>query len=189
MNVERHVRRQSAVDRLEYRGKTFDSSERAVARRMQVREIGNGAHPLELAGDGKDVVESPELLHAAHHLDPERDEAALGLKALAEFAELFDDGVDRRFARPAEEEAGMDHDRRRAARLGKARRVVQHADRHLVLASSALDMTHKARERRVDREANRGLASDLAKTTGEVPVHPETIAEVDLTPVKAPPNQ
>src|SRR5947207_4374113 len=170
MNVERHVRRQSAVDRLEYRGKTFDSSERAVARRMQVREIGNGAHPVELARDGEHVVESPELLHAAHHLDPERDEAALGLKALAQFAELLDDRVDGWFARAAEEEAGMDHDGRRAAGLGEARRVVQHPDRHLMLAAAALDMTHKPGERRVDRETDRGLASDLAQTPSEVPV-------------------
>jgi hypothetical protein len=80
-------------------------------------------------------------LDAAHHLDPERDEAAFGLKALAKFSELFDDGADRRFARAAEEEARMDHDWRRAARLGKASRVVQHPDRHLMLAAAALEVT------------------------------------------------
>ena len=83
----------------------------------------------------------------------------------------------------------MDHDRRRAARLGKARRVVQHPDRHLVLAASALDVPHEAGERRVDRETDRGLASDLAQTPSEIPVHPETIAEVDLTGVVAAPKQ
>src|SRR5438034_8169530 len=79
MDVERHVRRQSVVDRLECCRKPVDRSERAVARRMHVSEIGNGAHPLELARDCEHVVESPELLRATHHLDPERDEAALGL--------------------------------------------------------------------------------------------------------------
>jgi hypothetical protein len=33
------------------------------------------------------------------------------------------------------------------------------------------------------------LAGDLAQTPGEVPVHPETVAEVDLRRVIAPPNQ
>jgi hypothetical protein len=67
--------------------------------------------------------------------------------------------------------------------------VVQHPDRHLMLAAAALDMTHKAGEWSVDREADRGLAGDLTQTPGEVPVHPETIAEVDLTRVIAASNQ
>jgi len=83
----------------------------------------------------------------------------------------------------------MDHDRRRATRLGKARGVVQHPDRHLMLAAAALDVTHEAGERRVDRETDRGLASDLAQTSSEVPVHPEPIAEVDLARVISAPNQ
>src|SRR5207249_10335262 len=91
--------------------------------------------------------------------------------------------------RAAEKAAGMDHDRRSAAGLGKPRRVVEHADRHLMLAASTLDVTHEAGEWRVDRETDRGLASDLAQTPGEIPVHPETIAEVDLARVIAALNQ
>ena len=83
----------------------------------------------------------------------------------------------------------MDHDRCRAARLGKARRVVQHPDRHLMLAASALDVAHEAGEWSVDRETDRGLASHLAQTPSEIPVHPETIAEVDLARVIPAPNQ
>src|SRR5438105_2493618 len=49
MDVEWHVRWQSAVDRLECRGKPFDRRERAVARRVHVSEIGDGAYPIELA--------------------------------------------------------------------------------------------------------------------------------------------
>src|SRR2546422_658003 len=45
----------------------------------------------------------------------------------------------------------MDHDRRRAAGLGEARRMVEHPDRHLVLAASALDVTHEAGERTMAR--------------------------------------
>jgi hypothetical protein len=67
--------------------------------------------------------------------------------------------------------------------------MVQHPDRHLVLPASALDVTQKRGERRVDRETDRGLASELAEVPGEVPVHPETVAEVDLTRVKAAPSQ
>ena len=83
----------------------------------------------------------------------------------------------------------MDHDRRRTARLGEARRVVQHPDRHLMLAAAAFDVTHKAGERGMDRQTDRGLASDLAQTPSEIPVHPETIAEVDLARVIAAPKQ
>src|SRR5206468_4574393 len=116
---------------------------------------------------------------------PERDEAALGREPLTEVGELLHDSIDRRFACAAKEEARMDHDRRRTARLRQARRVVQHPHRHLMLAASALNVTHKAGEWRMDRETDRGLASDLAKASGKLPVHPETIAEVDLACVKA----
>src|SRR5205823_4414187 len=112
-------------------------------------------------------------------------EAALGCEPLAQFAELLDDGVDCQFARAAEEEARMDHDRCSATGSSKACRVVQHPDRHLMLATSALDVTHKAGERRVDREADRCSAGDLAQTPSEVPIHPEPIAEVDLARVEA----
>src|SRR5207253_7117152 len=59
-------------------------------------------------------------------------------------------------------------------------------DRHLVLAAVRLDVTKKGGQRRVDREADSGLASSLPEASGEVPVHPEPIAEVDLARVIAP---
>ena len=63
--------------------------------------------------------------------------------------------------------------------------MVEHPDRHLVLAAPALDVTEKGGERRVDGEADCRLASDVAQTPGKVPVHPEPIAEVDLARVIA----
>jgi len=51
------------------------------------------------------------------------------------------------------------------------------------------DVTHEAGERRVDGQADRGFASELTQTPGEVPVHPETLAEVDLARVIAASNQ
>ena len=74
----------------------------------------------------------------------------------------------------------MDHHRCGAACLGDARRMVEHPDRHLVLAAVRLDVTQKGGQRRVNRQADSRLASGLAQAPGEVPVHPEPIAEVDL---------
>src|SRR5438552_15799574 len=63
--------------------------------------------------------------------------------------------------------------------------MVEHPDRHLVLAAVRLDVTQKGGERRVNRQAESRLAGSLAQAPSEVPVHPEPIAEIDLTGVVA----
>ena len=86
---------ENAVGELERLAERLRFEERAVARRMHVREIENGSHPVEAARDLDDVVHRAEIADAPHHLDPERHRAILRLEPLAQRAELLDDRVDR----------------------------------------------------------------------------------------------
>jgi hypothetical protein len=54
-----------------------------------------------------------------------------------------------------------------------------------MLAPAVLDMAEKRGQRSVDRERNAGIASEYSEATGVGPIHPESIAEVDLTCVIA----
>ena len=46
--------------------------ERAVARRVHVREVDDGSHPADAAADLDALLERAEVVDAAHDLDPER---------------------------------------------------------------------------------------------------------------------
>src|SRR6059058_3081692 len=73
----------------------------------------------------------------------------------------------------------MEDDDLCARRLRDARRVVEHADRHVELLA-ALGVAHEAGYRRVHGEDDAGAARELAEAFREVVVHPETALEVDL---------
>src|SRR5581483_8218006 len=111
--------------------------------------------------------------------DAEGHRAALALQPLAELSELLDDGGERLLARPAEQEAGMDHDQLGAARDRDPGGVVEHPDRHPVLLV-ALDVAEEPRQRRVHGQDDPGVAGDLAEPLGPRVVHPEAALEVDL---------
>src|SRR5512132_2963058 len=57
--------------------------------------------------------------------------------------------------------------------------MVEHADRHPMLLVT-LDVTHEARERRVDGEGDPGFACEFSEPFGPGIVHPEAALEVDL---------
>ena len=95
--------------------------EAAVGDRVQVGEVDHRPHPLELGGDREHVLGGAELADAAHHLDAERDAAALALEALAQLAELLDDRGERVLPLAAEQEARVDDDELGAAGDGDAR--------------------------------------------------------------------
>ena len=157
----------------------LDGEERAVGRRVHVREVEHRADPVEPRRDLDDVVDRAELAHAAHHLDPERHRAILALEPLAQLAELLDDRVDRLLARAPEQEARVEDDHLRAGRLGDPGRVVEHADRHVQLLA-ALGVPHEAGDRRMHRQRDVMLRGELAEPLGELVVHPEPSLEVDL---------
>ena len=92
--MERRAGLDHGVGALKHRREGLDVGERAVRRRVHVREVDDGTHPRHLGADRQHVVERAELAHAAHHLDPERDAAPLRLEPLAQVAELVDDVVD-----------------------------------------------------------------------------------------------
>jgi len=179
VDVERGAAREDAVHGGEHLVERLHGRERAVAGRVQVREIDHRPHPPEPRRDPEDVVEAAEVVDPAHDLDPERDPAVLGLDPLAEVTELGDDRSDRLLAGPAEQEAGMEDHRLGSRDLCDPRRVVEHPGRHPVLAV-ALDMAHEAGDRRVHREGDPPLAGELPELLGPRVVHPEPGLEVDL---------
>jgi hypothetical protein len=97
----------------------------------------------------------------------------------AQLAQLLDHRSDRVSPVAAEQEAGVEDDRRGAARARHAGRVIEHADRHPQLLA-ALGVADEGRDRRVDRERDIRLPPKRAKAAGVVPVHPEAAREVDL---------
>ena len=121
----------------------------------------------------------PEVAHAAHHLDAERDEPVLRLEPLAEVAELVDDVRDRLLPLAAEQEAGMEDDQLRAARLREPGGVVEHPERHLELLA-AVGVAHERRERRVDGERDVGRGGGFAEQRRGVVVEPEAAGEAEL---------
>ena len=121
----------------------------------------------------------PEVADAAHHLDAEGDEAVLRLEPLAEVAELVDDVCDRLLALAAEQEARMEDDEPRAARLGEPGGVVEHPERHLELLA-AVGVAHEGRERRVDRERDVGRGGGGAEERRGLVVEPEAADEAEL---------
>jgi hypothetical protein len=180
VDVERHAWREHAVGRGQRGGKRLRRGEAAVASRVQMREVEHRSRPLESAADLDHIVERAELPYPSHHLDTERDGATLGCQTLSEFPELDDHGVNRLGVFAAEQEAGMDHDRRCAACHGDPGGVVEHPDRHVVLAPAVLGVAQEGGQGSVDRERNAGAASELSQAMGVAPVHPETVAEIDL---------
>src|SRR5687768_14849202 len=121
------------INRLQCSVKRLAVRERAVARRMQMRKVEHGTDPAGSPRDLEHVVERAEVAHAAHHLDAERDGAILTPESLAQLSQLLDDGVERVLARTAEQEARMEDDDLGVAGLRDARRVVEHAHRHVEL--------------------------------------------------------
>jgi len=142
-------------------------------------EIDDGADPAGASGDREYVFGRPELADSAHDLDPERHRAVFAFEPLAELAQLLDDRVDRVCALAAEQEAWMEDDELRARHLRDPGRVVEHPDGHTLLLV-ALDVTHEARDRRVDGEHDPRLARKLTKPLRPRVVHPELALEVDL---------
>ena len=179
VDVERRARLEHRVRRGERVRETVGLEELAVARRVHVREVEDGADEVDRAGDRDDVVDRPEVADAAHHLDAERDEPVLRLEPLAEVAELVDDVGDRVVALAAEEEAGMEDDQLRAARLREPGGVVEHPERHLELLA-AVGVAHERRERRVDGERDVGRGGGFAEERRGVVVEPEAAGEAEL---------
>jgi hypothetical protein len=179
VNVEWCLRLEHAVGGFQRDRKGLDVRERAVARRVHVREVEYWADPSAPAGDRDDVVEAAEVVDAAHHLDSERHRAVLALEALAELGELLADGRDRRGPVSAEQEAGVEDDELGARSLGDPCGVVEHSDGHPLLLV-ALEVAHEARDGRVDGQHDLRLTGELAEPRGPGVVHPETAFEVDL---------
>jgi len=148
--VERCVRRQHRVGSFENLVECRCVGEATVRHGVEMREVDDGADPAPApGGDGEDIVRGAELTHAAHDLHAERNSTVLLFQPLAQLTELFDDGVDRRVAFPAEQVARVEHDDLRAGRLRDAGRVVEHPDRHIELFAT-FGMAHEARDRRMD---------------------------------------
>ena len=122
-------------------------------------------------------------MHPPHHLDAKRDAATLCLKARSQLGELDDHRVARLAAFASEQKSGVDHDRCRTARHGDPGGVVEHPDRHVMLAPAVLGVTRERGEGGVDRERDAGFAGERAEAMGVVPVHPEAVAKVDLSRV------
>ena len=121
------------VGRLERRRERVDVGERAVARRVHVREVEHRPDEVDLRRDREHVVDRAELAHASHHLDTERHEAVLRLEPRAQVAELVDDVGDRLLALAAEQEARVEDDHLGAGRLRDPGGVVEHPEGHLEL--------------------------------------------------------
>jgi len=179
VDVERCVGRTHRVGSFENLLKLRRVGEATVRHGVKMREVEDGADPARASGDREDVVRSAELAHAAHDLHAEGNRTVLLLQPLAQFAQLFDHGVDRRVALAAEEEAGMEHDDFRAGRLCDARRMVEHPYSHVELLA-ALGVAHEACDRCVDGEDDARVARELAELLGPRIVHPELPFEVDL---------
>jgi len=183
MDVEGRVRLEHLVDGLQRRGERLDVGVGAVARGVHVREVEYGANPAGTPRDLDHVVEAPEVADAAHHLDPERHDAALALEPRAQLCQLLGHGRDRGPVRASEQEAGMEDDELRARGHRDPGRVIQHPDGHAELLV-ALEVTHEPRDRRVDGENDPRLARELAELLGPLVVHPEAAREVDLAGVE-----
>ncbi len=158
--------------------------EAAVCDRVQVREVDDRAQPRRAPGQLEDVVGAAELTHAAHHLDAERNVAALSLEPLPQHRRLLRDRVERRLALPAQEKAGMEDDELGAARLRDSRRMVEHAHRPLRLGR--VPVAEEGGDRGVNRERDACAPGALAELRRPLPVHPEAALEVDLARREAP---
>src|SRR4051812_4386991 len=179
MDVERRAGLQHVICRLEDLGKGPRLGEAPVGDGMQMGEIDDRADPAGPSGDREHVFGRPELPDAAHDLDPERHCTVLALEPLSQLAELLDDRVDRVRTLASEQKAWVEDDELGARRLGDPGRVVEHADGHALLLV-ALDVTHEARDRRVNGEHDSRLARKFPEALGPGVVHPELAFEVDL---------
>ena len=146
---------------------------------MHVCEIEHRPHEVHLRGDRENIVDRAELVHAPHHLDPERDEPVLRSEPLTQVAELFHHIGNRAFPFAAEEKSGMEDDEPGAGGLRKTCRMVEHPERHLVLLL-ARDVPEERGERRMHGECDVGVAEGLAKHRRLVVVEPETACKSDL---------
>jgi predicted ATPase/class 3 adenylate cyclase len=179
VDVEGRTRLLDRVGGLEHGGERLHVGERAVARRVHVREVEDRADPGYATGDLEHVVDAPEIADSAHHLDPEWNGTILPLQPLAQLLQLLDDGVDGLLAAPAQQEAWMEDHDLGSARLGDPRRVIQHADGHVQLLPP-LGVAHEARDRSVHGEDDSRLAGELPEPLCELVAHPEPSLEVDL---------
>jgi len=183
MDVERRFGLEDAVGELERLAKRLCFEKRSVARRVHVREVENGSHPVEPARDLDDVVHRSQIAHASHHFDSERHCTSLRLESLAQHAELIDDRVDRSLAFAAEQEPGVEDDELCAARGDDARATVERTDGRRELASARLEVPHEAEERCVHGERDVALTRQLAETLRKRIVHPEAALEIDFARV------
>ena len=146
---------------------------------MHVGEVEHRPHEVDRRRNREHVVERPEVAHAAHHLDAERDEAVLRLEPLAQVAELVDDVGDGPRPLASEQEPGMEDDELRTDGLGEARRVVEHPQRHLELLA-AVGMAHEGSERGMHRERDVRADGSFPEQRGRLVVEPEAAHEPDL---------
>src|SRR5262249_38735560 len=130
-------------------------------------------------GDAEHVLSRPEVADAAHDLDAERHRTILALEPLAKLAELFDDGGERVLARPLEQEAGVEHDRRRSRSDRQARRMVEPSHGRPVLLV-ALAVPHEPRDGCVQRQGDPCVAGKVAEPLGKRVAHPEPTLAVDF---------
>src|SRR5579871_664361 len=179
MDMERRARFENRVGERECLGETVCVEELAVARRVHMREVEDGADEVDRAGDRDYVFDRPELAYASHHLDAEGDEPVLRLEAFAEVAELVNDVGDRLIALAAEEEAGVEDDELRAAGFREPGGVVEHAECHLELLA-AVGMAHERRERRVDGEHDVGRGCGRSEERRALVIEPEPAGEAEL---------
>src|SRR5438094_3520695 len=78
VSVEWHATPQDTIGDGERCGKGVDTGKATIAGGMHVGEVDHRSHPVEMAGDGDNVIEIAQLLHPPHHLDPEIDGPSLG---------------------------------------------------------------------------------------------------------------
>jgi len=179
VDVERGAGLEHGVGAFEDLGERLGLGEAAVRDGVQVGEVDDRPNPTRTRGDRENILGRPELADTAHDLHSERHCPVFALEALAELAQLLDDRVDRIRALAAEQEARVEDDELGPCCLGDPGGVVEHPDGHSLLLVQ-FDMTHEARDRRVDREHDSGLACTLPEPLRPRVVHPELALEIDL---------
>jgi len=179
VNMERRFGREQRVRPLEHLREHPQFDEPAVARRVHMGEVEDGADPATAPGDLEHVVDRPELADPPHHLHAERDGAFLSLEPRAELAKLLADGIESLVAFAPEQETGVKDDDLGAGCLRDSGRMVEHSDRHVQLAPT-LGVSHESGDRRVDGQHDLVLARECAEALSPVVIHPELALEVDF---------
>ena len=186
VDVERGVRLEHIVDRFERIGEEAASRYAPSLVACMCAKSSTGRTQPVPGRDLDDVVNRAEIAYATHHLDAERNSAALSLEALAERrrAARRPTAIASSRARPRRK-PGMEDDDLGPARGRDTRTAVERADRGRELLVRCLDVAHEAEERCVHRQRHVGIAGDRTEPLGPRVVHPEATLEVDLARVVA----